>query len=99
MVGEFKNNDQAYLAWIKANRHDGFVINTRKGISPSYVILHRASCNLITELKGKAEKGGFTERGYRKVCANTISDLVSWIKGHIRADGKFSKLCAKCKPE
>ena len=54
--------DYEDLAWIAAHRC-GFVLNrySNKNLS-AYLILHRATCDYVTKLKGNVAKGGHTER-------------------------------------
>ena len=39
-------NDDGYLRWLAQNP-DGFVVNSNRVPVSSYLILHRASCNLV----------------------------------------------------
>ena len=47
---EFKNDDEAYLDWIQKNPQ-GFVLNLRQGCDPDYVVLHSATCGMISNSK------------------------------------------------
>lgn len=93
LVLEFINNDSEYLEWIK-NHPEGYVINTSKSKTPSYMILHRAYCSLISEYSETRKKGGFTEREYIKVCADNLEMLHTWLRSHGRLHGRFSSECA-----
>lgn len=90
----FQKQEAAYLNWIKAHP-GGFVLNTRSKLSPDYMMLHRASCKLVTGYLGKAKAGGFTERGYRKVCADSLEPIQYWVK----SGGGSLSTCAHCSPE
>lgn len=46
-VIHFDGADGAYFAWLARNPH-GYVVNVRRRCSPDYVVLHRASCGLIS---------------------------------------------------
>ena len=90
-----ESGDKAYLAWLD-KYPNGFVINTYRGIRPAYMMLHRASCRTIRELQKPSPKGGFTERGYIKICSTDESALRSWVCLNGRPDGP--KKCGICKP-
>ena len=44
----FDNSDTDYQAWLSANP-TGFVLNARRSLVPSYMVLHRASCPSISQ--------------------------------------------------
>lgn len=90
----FQKQEAGYFKWLKAHP-EGFVLNTRAGLSPSYMKLHRASCKLVTGYLGKAEAGGFTERSYRKICAEEVPSISTWV---VQNGGNLTS-CAHCKPE
>jgi hypothetical protein len=96
-IKEFAGNDRSYLDWL-ARCPSGYVINTDKKKSPTYMILHRANCIKIGRYLGKGEPGGFTERKYVKVFGDTIQELSAWVRANGRSDGSFSKKCAFCDP-
>lgn len=92
----FDGNDEAYLAWLTAHPA-GFVVNTRRGDgSPNYMVLHRASCGTISRAEGPV--GQWTERGYMKICADTVEDLRRMTHRLGRQEGDFSKCCGTCNP-
>jgi hypothetical protein len=97
MPVKFDNNDQRYLDWLSAHRK-GYVVNKLRGSSPHYMLLHRATCHWINKLKPPALPGGFTERGYVKICADSVDELRQWCKQHGSANGSFSSRCQVCKP-
>jgi hypothetical protein len=88
-------SDNAYLCWLEDNPN-GFVLNTRRPYSPKYMRLHRASCHHISEPTHENEHGGFTERGYVKICAADIEALRDWVAEHGRPDRTFSGACSHC---
>lgn len=92
---EFKNDDEAYFDWLQKNQQ-GFVLNLRQKCDPGYVVLHRASCGLISNPKNLS--GAYTARSYRKICAVNISELEQAARQEGRADGSFSKRCGHCDP-
>jgi hypothetical protein len=91
----FDDNDHSYQRWLVANPH-GYVINTRRRLSPSYMVLHRASCSSIRKYSSVALPGALTERSYVKVCAAGVADLRNWLRQHGRTDGAPSKECGLC---
>jgi hypothetical protein len=97
MATEFLGNDQAYLGWI-AEHPNGFILNTYSPPDPGLLMLHRAACRLIREMQGKAEPGGFTERQYMKVCAESASDIYDWAGVELGASPKSVHNCQVCRP-
>jgi hypothetical protein len=45
-VDRFVDDDSGYVRWLGVN-HDGFVLNTARTPSSSYLVLHGASCHTI----------------------------------------------------
>lgn len=83
----FVDDDAGYLDWL--GRHpDGFVINTVRDPSPSYLVLHRSSCWTISRLQPQATT--FTGE-YTKICG-TRGEL----DAHTRALGGEQKACGHC---
>ncbi|RYE51758.1 MAG: hypothetical protein EOP21_00540 [Hyphomicrobiales bacterium] len=60
------------------------------------MLLHRASCRMIRQYMKNMSEDAFTGRDYIKVCSNSASDIVVWIKSH--GGTTFTKLCAICTP-
>lgn len=85
----FIDNDELYREWTKRNP-GGLVVNSFKTPAPKYLILHKASCYTITELKGNAET--FTDK-YSKTCSNDLDELTKWAKEDI--GGELHR-CRKC---
>lgn len=94
---EFIGNDEAYLRWLDENP-GGYVVNTHRSVNPNYMVLHKATCEMIKSTQG-IPPGGYTERGYIKICSSVIEDLQSWVGQHGRPDGSFSSACKACHPE
>ncbi len=93
---EFRNNDDSYQNWLVENP-DGFVINTKKTCPTDYMVLHRVRCLSISNYSDIAKPaGGFTERKYIKICADTIEELEDWVQRH--GGRSFSIECSMCKP-
>ena len=92
---DFIDDDESYLSWITANPN-GYVLNVRRVADPDYVVLHRANCGSIST--DKHEPGAYAARGYRKICAASVTELQLAAKREGRADGSFSKRCGLCRP-
>lgn len=89
----FEKQEAAYRAWVR-DHSGGFVLNTHMKLSPTYMVLHRATCRHVTKYFGSATDGGFTERKYRKVCAEAVAPIADWVHAH---QGKLST-CSHCCP-
>ena len=87
-------SDAAYRDWLARNR-DGYVVNVRQTFSSDYVVLHRATCPHVS---GPREPGAFTERDYRKLCGETLADVLEAPLRCGRARGAFTKRCSHCSP-
>jgi hypothetical protein len=87
--------DPEYLDWL-ATHPDGYVLNLRKRPDPGYVVLHRATCPMIS--RPQRTPDAYTGRAYRKVGATKLGPLQAIAREHGRADGSFSKCCALCDP-
>lgn len=74
MPAQTFQNDADYQQWL-AGHPDGFVVNTRRGSSPNYMVLHRARCRCVSDPIHEAGPGGFTERQFIKVAADDIESL------------------------
>lgn len=75
-VIEFRNDDQGYLAWVAAHQRDGYVVNTTRSHSPSYLKLHRASCRHVRVLQSGYAK--WTTGEYVKICSTSREALERW---------------------
>lgn len=91
---KFTDDDAGYLRWI-SDHPDGFVVNVERGERSGYAVLHRASCSSISRAR---DNGAYTDRGYRKIVSEDLSDLRAYTKSIGRADGSFSKHCGQCAP-
>jgi hypothetical protein len=97
MPAKVFTSDEDYFRWLTENS-TGFVLNTWRACSPSYIVLHCASCRHISEPTHENEPGGFTERRYVKVGAADIESLRDWAADHGRPNRSFSNTCSHCKP-
>src|SRR5262249_12759201 len=92
----FDNQDSAYQNWLVSHPR-GYVVNARRNLTPSYMVLHTADCHSIRNYTRAASKGAFTERNYVKICSSDLDDLRSWVRQHCRPDGTFSSECSLCR--
>jgi 5-methylcytosine-specific restriction enzyme A len=88
-------DEEPYRRWLQAHP-TGFVLNSRRTIDPSYMVLHRTTCHSISPPGRSEAKDPFTGRGYIKVCAETRGTLLVWIASH--GGQGFSKICGFCGP-
>jgi hypothetical protein len=94
----FDASDDRYRSWL--DRHpSGFVLNTRRKPDPNYMVLHRATCSSISSYHSNVTPGGFTERAYIKICADTVEEIRQWVRVHFGANLAFSAACNLCGPE
>jgi hypothetical protein len=93
----FDSDDSPYYRWLEMHPH-GYVLNTSRGRSADHMVLHSAKCPHISQPLHESASGGFTERDYIKICADSIDALQEWVRAHGRPDGSFSSECQKCKP-
>ena len=95
----FDSGDESYLAWIAENP-GSFVLNRyRSGTSKNYLVVHAAGCPKISLYNEMSKPGGFTTRGYIKVCSTDLFTLREYSRAKCgRSDGSFSAKCKKCNP-
>ena len=92
----YQNDESEYIDWITKNP-DGFVVNTRQALDPDYLVLHRASCPTMHTYRGMDDNpGGFTERGYQKICATSAGDLERFLISATGNRRPFTKHCTRC---
>jgi hypothetical protein len=97
-VREFVDDDPAYLQWLD-ECPAGYVLNTTRSRNPNYMVLHTATCRTIGRENRNVTPGGFTGRGYIKICAPSIPALRAWTRQQGRPGGSFSNLCGICRPQ
>ena len=90
-VQHFIDNDEGYLHWIATNRQ-GFVVDCYREPTPTYLILHRATCPTLSKLPGY---GTSWTKDYRKVCSSSRVDLQHWAQQEIH--GSLNP-CEHCHP-
>jgi hypothetical protein len=83
---EFKDRDDAYLAWVAAHG-SGYVINIGRS-GRGAATLHRASCGTITS------RPPFTD-SYMKVCSPSLGPLDAWA---LQRNSTLPQRCGICHP-
>jgi hypothetical protein len=85
---QFARDDDGYLDWLAKNP-DGFVVNTYLRPSPTYFMLHRASCSTISRLQLSAAT--FTGAQYSKLCGARTE-----LEEEARRLGGTAQACTHC---
>jgi hypothetical protein len=83
-------NDSGYFGWVQTHPY-GFVLSVR-GKKP---LLHRSSCIHIDRHNNP---GALTERGTRKICADSKDALRRWVKEKGLGSGMVLDKCHTCQP-
>jgi hypothetical protein len=87
----FVDDDEGYLLWLHAHP-TGLVVNARKRIDPTYLILHKASCGTIN---GKPARGDcWTTGNFVKACSTDLDPLAVWAR---RTHGGPLTSCGLCR--
>lgn len=90
-VRHFVDMEAEYRAWVKENPQ-GYVLNTNRVPSASYLILHRADCWTIT---GEPTRGEYWTKDFSKVCGDSIAEIQDWAE---RGVGGSLQACRLCNP-
>jgi hypothetical protein len=93
MLHVFENDDAAYEHWL-AEHPDGYVLNSRRTPTPSYLKLHSATCHHITKLRPGYSQ--WTSGEYIKVCADRREEIAQWTAMHVGAKPETSCYCVTC---
>jgi 5-methylcytosine-specific restriction enzyme A len=73
MIDHFENDDEGYLAWVRANP-SGYVVNVdRARRYPQYPMVHRAKHALMSS----PARTNYTTNEYIKICSLDLSELES----------------------
>lgn len=83
----FVDDDAGYLGWL-ADHPGGFVLNTTRTPSASYLMSHRATCWTISRLQPRART--FTG-DYSKLCGSRAE-----LESEARRLGGSAKSCGLC---
>ena len=93
-VESFENNDAGYLRWT--SRHGGgFILNTLRPPTGSYLFLHTAQCWHITVPDDSYTDSSWTGNQYMKICASRRQDLIAWAVDRF---GREPDRCQTCDP-
>lgn len=87
-VHQFIDDDAGYLQWIAAHP-EGLVVNCNRNPTPSYLILHKATCQTITHLQPSS---AHWTKDYIKICSLTMTELNRWAH-HIGGTLTHCQLC------
>jgi len=80
MLQVFENDDAAYERWLEQHPH-GYVLNSRRNPTSSYLKLHTAMCHHITTLRPGYSQ--WTSGEYMKVCADRREEIAEWTATHV----------------
>jgi len=87
-VQRFLDDDSGYLQWLATHR-DGFVINTYRKPTGTYLVLHRATCRTIS---GTPAVGSRWTVDYAKFCGGR-SELEAFARNEV---GGEPRICGRC---
>ena len=90
---EFMDDDAGFMKWIDANP-DGYVLNTTRSPSASYLLVHRAGCG---HLRRRDARQVDKTRDYIKICAADLASLQRWADRHFSGHPSFRR-CGTCRP-
>ncbi len=91
MRAEFFDRDVDFESWKHSNP-TSLVLNIRKGKAGSYAVLHRANCKTMN--REDYESGAYCERRYRKVAAQSETELLQWSHRELSDFQDFSRGCS-----
>jgi len=100
VVDYFDDDDERFFHWVACNP-DGYVVNMHRRHKLHYVVLHRAGCRTLKSHRNmESNPGGFTERGYVKVCSQSTAHLERFLAAKLGTSKRpvFSKRCSLCDP-
>ena len=87
-------NEQEFLTWAQGSP-ESFVLNLARTNDPRSIVLHRASCGT---LRARYAPGALTNRSSRKVGAQAVNDLATWIAANLSPAAGFKTRCGNCRP-
>ena len=85
------HEDGSYFGWLSMHPH-GYVLSLRPRKGP---LLHTASC---THIDRHNNAGALTERGVRKLCAESVQALRAWAQREGVIRGLVLPKCPDCSP-
>jgi hypothetical protein len=84
----FEDDDASYERWLEQHP-DGYVLNSRRSPTRSYLKLHRATCHHIRVLHPGYSR--WTTGAYIKICADGRDELADWAAA--RVGGELESGC------
>jgi hypothetical protein len=84
----FIDDDAGYLGWL-VGHPSGYVLNSNRRPTPSYLKLHRSTCSHLN----RPTVRNWT-KDYRKMCSDNAAYLNQWA----RRLGTDPDLCPHCSP-
>ena len=90
MIELFRDAEEDYLRWVREHP-EGYVLNTYRTPSTSYLVLHSAACGTIATPK----RTNYTTRDYIKACSTNRSELEGWAA---RTVSGVPRACGVCSP-
>lgn len=89
----FEDDDANYQEFIQAPSHrDGFILNTTR-VRSRYAVIHRARCHTIQGVPAAGQR--WTGGDYRKVWAESVEELQTWVSQELNA---VPRPCGVCHP-
>ncbi|WLR58637.1 hypothetical protein [Guptibacillus hwajinpoensis] len=88
MIGIFKENEERYLNWYRANP-EGYVFNHFKGSDPDYNKIHIATCRTLWR-----QKDAGVRTKVEKICSSNLNELIQMTE-YVR-DKKGFSFCKIC---
>lgn len=89
-VQHFIDDDDGYTRWL-AEHSDEFVLNTGRVPTPTYLVLHRASCLTISRLQGGATRW---THDYIKFCGHR-AELEALARREFGGEPRNCGICAQ----
>ena len=90
---EFIDDDEGFYQWLDTHQH-GYVLNTNRSGTASYLVLHRATCG---HLRRRDAREVHKTRQYIKICSTDRTDLQRWADRHSAGHAELTH-CGICKP-
>lgn len=90
---EFLDDDAGFASWLESHTR-GYVLNTYRNPTASYLMLHRAICS---HLRPNDSRHKHTTRDYMKICSADVATLQRWADRRCSGQTEL-KRCGFCKP-
>ena len=91
MLSIYYNDDAGYEARLESG--PVYVYNDFGGSDPGYMKLHRADCRTLQIRRG------LKKTSVRKVCGDTLDELIRWLRDNRGPEGKGYTVCSVCLAE